>query len=532
MVSSRLNLAAHLLDARIAEGRGDRPAIRTSVRTFSYDEVARRSAQYASLLAADDIRPEERVIVALPDGPDFVAALFGIIRRGSVVVMVNPDAPADLTRYFFEYTRATAAFVPADRIDRFVAEATAIPNAPRLYAVDPSTSLGAGSSTSLGTGSEFSARLDAQPTAFAPFDSHRDDAAIWLFSGGTTGRPKAVVQSHRSFVNTTMLYGHGVLGITAADVTMAVPKLFFGYATGANVFFPFSVGASCVLFPERCTADVLFAQIARHRPTMLINVPTMIQQMLSHPDASTQDLSSLRLATSAGEALPGELHDRWMQTFGVELLDGLGTAEMWHIFISNRPGDVVPGTLGKVVPGFDVKLCDADDREVADGEIGTLWVRGDSRAIGYWQQMDDTVRAFRGEWYVSGDMLRRNSDGTLTYCGRSDDMLKVSGKWLAPGELENCLLTHPAVREVAVVGVKNPDGLVKPCAFVVVTSSFPGLADELQSFAKSRLEPYKYPRAVIFLDALPRTHLGKVDRGALARHGLVVAPDGAGGGPT
>jgi benzoate-CoA ligase family protein len=517
VIPIRLNLAAHLLDARIADGCADRPAIRTAARMFSYGDVAARSAQYASLLAADDIRPEERVIVALPDGPDFVAALFGILRRGSVVVMVNPDAPSDLTRYFLEYTRATAAFVPADQLDRFVADAAAIPRAPRLYAVERD---------------ELAARLDAQPAAFAPFDSHRDDAAIWLFSGGTTGRPKAVVQSHRSFVNTTMLYGHGVLGITAADITIAVPKLFFGYATGANVFFPFSVGASCVLFPERCSADVLFAQIARHRPTMLINVPTMIQQMVSHPDAMTADLSSLRLATSAGEALPCELHDRWMQTFGVELVDGLGTAEMWHIFISNRPGDVVPGTLGKVVPGFDVKLCDADDRAVADGDIGTLWVRGDSRAIGYWQQMDDTARAFRGEWYVSGDMLRRNGDGTFTYCGRSDDMLKVSGKWLAPGELENCLLTHPAVREVAVVGVRNPDGLVKPCAFVVAAAPSLGLAEELQSFAKSRLEPYKYPREVIFVEALPRTHLGKVDRGALARHGLVVAPDRAGGGPT
>lgn len=525
MIPIRLNLAAHLLDARLAEGLGDRPAVRTSRRTFSYEDVARRSAQYASLLAADDIRPEERVIVALPDGPDFVAALFGILRQGSVVVMVNPDAPADLTRYFFEYTRATAAFVPADRIDRFATEAAAtLPRPARLYGVESS---------------ELSTRLDAQPTAFAPFDSHRDDPAIWLFSGGTTGRPKAVVQPHRSFVNTTMLYSHGVLGIKADDITIAVPKLFFGYATGANVFFPFSVGASCVLFPERCTPEMLFAQIAEHRATILINVPTMIQQMVSHADARAQDVSSLRLVTSAGEALPSELHDRWMHTFGVELLDGLGTAEMWHIFISNRPGDIAPGTLGKVVPGFDVKLCDADDHEVADGEIGTLWVKGDSRAIGYWQQMDDTIRAFRGEWYVSGDMLRRNGDGTFTYCGRSDDMLKVSGKWLAPGELENCLLTHPAVREVAVVGVKNPDGLVKPCAFVVVaspsppssTSSSAGLAEELQTFARARLEPYKYPREVIFLDALPRTHLGKVDRGALARHGLVVAANAARGGP-
>ena len=357
MIPTRLNLAAHFLDARVAEGHGARPAIRTSSRTFSYEDVARLSAQYASLLAADDVRPEERVIVALADGVDFVAALFGVLRRGSVVVMVNPDAPADLTRYFLEYTRAAAAFVPDDRIDRFSAEAQAIARPPRLYAVGSDS---------------FASRLSAQPTASAPFDSHRDDAAIWLFSGGTTGRPKAVVQPHKSFVNTTRLYGQGVLGIGGGDITIAVPKLFFGYATGANVFFPFSVGASCVLFPERCTPEALFTQIARHRPTILINVPTMIQQMVSHRDAGSQDLSCLRLATSAGEALPADLHERWARTFGVELLDGLGTAEMWHIFISNRPGDVVPGTLGRVVPGFEVRLCDASDREVADGEIGTL----------------------------------------------------------------------------------------------------------------------------------------------------------------
>ena len=502
MIPVRLNLAAHFLDARIAEGRGNRPAIRTAGDTFSYALLVRLSTQYAHLLAADDVRPEERVIVALPDGPDFVAAFFGILRRGSVVVMVNPDAPPDLLRYFFEDTRAAAAFVPADRSDRFDRAAAGLSRPPRLYAVGAR---------------DVAARLGAQPRELAPFDSHRDEPAIWLFSGGTTGRPKAVVQSHRSFVNTTERYGHGVLGIRSDDITIAVPKLFFGYATGSNVLFPFSVGASCVLFPERCTPDTLFSHIARHRPTILVNVPTMIQQMLAHADASPQDVSSLRLATSAGEALPPELHERWMRTFGVELLDGLGTAEMWHIFISNRPGDVVPGTLGRAVPGFDVKLCDAEDREVGDGEIGTLWVRGESRAMGYWLQMDDTNRAFRGEWYVSGDMLRRNADGTFTYCGRADDMLKVGGKWLSPGELENCLMTHAAVREVAVVGAQNADGLVKPCAFVVSPLPSPALAKELQELAKSRLEPYKYPREVIFVDVLPRTHLGKVDRARLAK---------------
>jgi benzoate-CoA ligase family protein len=496
----RLNLAAHLLDARLADGHGARIAIRSDRRSLTYGEVAQLSSQYAHLLAAHDIRPEERVIVALPDSPEFVAALFGILRRGAVLVMVNPEAPADLLQFFFEYTRATAAFVPASGIAAF--ESAARSRHVRLYAV--------------GSG-DLDSRLASFSADYMPFDSHRDDAAIWLFSGGTTGRPKGVVQTHRSFANTTELYGKRVLGLRPDDITISVPKLFFGYATGSNVFFPFSLGASCVLFADRCTPAVLLDQIKRHRPTVLINVPTMIHQLLEHEDARREDLASLRLTTSAGEALPAELHDRWMSRFGVELLDGLGTAEMWHIFLTNRPGEVVPGTLGRPVPGFDVKLCDADGEEVADGEVGALWVKGESRAIAYWQQMDDTMRAFRGEWYVSSDMLRKNPDGTFVYCGRSDDMLKVSGKWLAPGELENCLVSHPAVREVAVVGVKNADGLVKPCAFVVSDTPSPQLAQELQAYAKSKLEPYKYPREVIFLEKLPRTHLGKVDRGALAK---------------
>ena len=495
-----LNLAAHLLDARLAEGLGTRIAVRTDESSYTYDAIARLSCRYANALAADDIRPEERVIVALPDGPHFVAALFGIIRRGAVVVMVNPEAPLDLLRFFFEYTRATAAFVPAAALHAFT-QASADRDV-HLYAVGQSG---------------FDQRLTALGDKYTPFASHRDDAAIWLFSGGTTGRPKGVVQSHRSFANTTELYGKGILQLGPEDITISVPKLFFGYATGSNVFFPFSVGASCVLFADRCTPGVLIDQIRRHRPTLIVNVPTMIQQLLAHDDAARDDLASVRLTTSAGEALPADLHERWMQKFGVELLDGLGTAEMWHIFLSNRPGQVVPGTLGRAVPGFEIKLCDSDGREVPDGDVGALWVKGESRAIGYWQQMDDTMSAFRGEWYASSDMLRRSADGTFVYCGRADDMLKVSGKWLAPGELENCLLTHDAVREVAVVGVRNADGLVKPCAFVVSDAASPELAEELQAYARAKLEPYKYPREVVFLAELPRTHLGKVDRGALAK---------------
>jgi benzoate-CoA ligase family protein len=502
LMPSHLNLATYFLDARLNEGAGDHVAIREVSATHTYRQVAAASARIAHLLEGEGIRPEERVIIALPDGAAFVESLFAVLRSGAVVVMVNPDSPVELITYFCEYTRASAALIAESHASVFQEAIRSLARPPRLLVTDYP---------------RVKRVRDSAPSTYQTFPSHADDAAIWLFSGGTTGRPKAVVQSNRSFANTTELYGQAVLGLTADDITVSVPKLFFGYALGSNVFFPFSVGASCVLFAERSTPDAIFAAIARHRPTVLINVPTMVQQMLSHPAAAAQDVSSLRLSTSAGEALPAELHARWQEMFGVELLDGLGTAEMWHIFISNRPGRVVPGTLGHVVPGFEIKLCDSDGQPVPDGEVGALWVKGDSRAIAYWQRMEDTAHAFRGEWYVSGDMLLKNADGTFVYCGRADDMLKVSGKWLAPGELENCLLQHDRVREVAVVGIRDADGLVKPCAFVVSDAASPALAGELRAFAKGRLEPYKYPREVVFLESLPRTHLGKVDRHALSR---------------
>ncbi|MGQ0734995.1 MAG: benzoate-CoA ligase family protein [Acidobacteriota bacterium] len=500
-IPDELNLATYFLDQRLLDGLGHRPAIRTEDRNWSYKEIAGLSCRCARVLANAGVWPEERVVIALPDGAPFVGALFGILRHGSVAVMVNPDLPAEMIAYFLDYTRARAAFVDRAYVDVFEAVGASLATSPTLFDLGDA---------------RLKHELAVASSEYATFPSHPDDAAIWLFSGGTTGQPKAVIQTNRSFVNTTELYGRALLGLQASDITLSVPKLYFGYALGSNLLFPFSVGASCALFSEHSTADSVFAQIERHRPTVLITVPTMIRHMVSHPAARQRDLTSLRLATSAGEALPVELHRRWLETFGTELLDGLGTAEMWHIFLSNRPGSVVPGTLGQAVDGFDVKLCDEDGREVPEGEVGTLWVRGDSRAIGYWHRHEDTCRAFQGEWYVSGDMLRRNPDGTFVYCGRADDMLKVSGKWLSPGELENCLLQHVSVKEVAVVGVKTADGLIKPHAFVVSDHPSPELAEALQVFAKSRLEPYKYPRAVVFVDALPRTHLGKVDRHALA----------------
>ena len=500
------NIAEYFLDARIGEGRGDRPALLTDRGTFTFRDVHALANRWGNLLRDTGVEPEQRVIVALPDGPEFVAALFGTVKIGAVVVMVNPYVRPEEIGYFLEYTRAKIAIVDTEHREAFGAAALDARHLHDLVVVGDAV---------------WDDRIAAQSDHVETFPSHRDDAAIWLFSGGTTGQPKAVVQTHTAFANTTELYGKGVLGLTERDITISVPKLFFGYATGSNLFFPFSVGAAAVLFPDRCTPAVLFEKIEAFRPTVLINVPTMINQMLSEPDANKPDLSSLRLVTSAGEALPADLHERWMQVFGVELLDGLGTAEMWHIFISNRPGEVRPGTLGTVVPGFEVKVCDGDGVEVPEGEVGALWVRGNSRAIGYWQQMEKTSAAFRGEWYVSGDMVSRAADGYVTYCGRADDMLKVSGKWLSPQEVESCLLRHSAVHEVAVVGIEDEHGLTRPHAFIVGEVQ-PGHDDELASFVAKRLARYKVPRQFIFLSTLPRTHLGKVDRGKLRRSVLTI----------
>ena len=501
------NIADYFLGDRIAEGRGDRRAVVTSKGELTYRDVEELANRFGNLLLRSGVRPEERVLIALPDGPEFVAALFATLKIGAVVVMLNPHIKPDEIDYFFRYTRGAVLLVDSERAPFFRSVAAAARERDGDFA-SPREIL-------VVDGEAFVERLDAASPELTTFPSHPDDAAIWLFSGGTTGYPKAVVQTHASFANTTECYARGVIGYREDDVTLSVPKLFFGYATGSNLFFPFAAGATTALFGERCTPDALLDAIERFRPTILINVPTMINQLLASGALADRDLSSLRLATSAGEALPAELHRKWDEAVGVDLLDGLGTAEMWHIFLSNRPGDVRPGTLGKAVPGFDVRVRDDDGVDLPDGEIGWLWVRGKSRALGYWQRAARTAEAFRGEWYVSGDMVVRDADGVFRYCGRGDDMLKVKGKWLSPKEVENCLLEHESVVEAAVVGARDGEGLVRPVAWVIARDAQDALPGILRDHVASRLSSYKAPGEVHVVNDLPRTHLGKIDRGAL-----------------
>ncbi len=507
----RFNLADYLLDERLREGRGERIALRLADRELTYRDVQTTADRFARVLERLGALPEQRVLLALPDGPEYVGALFGILKLGAVVVMINRDLSVPEIVRMYEYTRARYAIVDHAVLASFTEAAAQAESVPVLLTVGGAT----GPHPSF---EEEALRIPQGSADFANARTHRDDPALWLFSGGTTGRPKAVVQTHTSYANTTECFGKAFLGYAESEITLSVPKLYFGYATGANLFFPFSVGGSAILFPEKPTPEILFAKIRAHRPTILINVPTMIHQLVSHPEAATQDLSSLRFSLSAGEALPAPLYHRFKETFGVELLDGLGTAEMWHIFLSNHPDDVRPGTLGKAVPGFTVKVCDEEGRELPPGEPGRLWVKGRSRAIAYWQEMEKTAETFRGEWVVTGDLLVKDEDGYYSYCGRTDDVLKVGGRWLVPGEVEACLIRHPAVAECAVVGVANEEGLVKPRAFVIAREPGrrgPDLEAELKAFVLQELSPYKHPREIVFVDDLPRTHLGKVDRGKL-----------------
>lgn len=488
-----LNVDQLFLRDRLDTDR-DRIALRLDDGEMTYGAVDLLTSGYARALRGAGAGQGDRVLIVLPDGPDYVAALFAIFRIGAVAIMINPGLSETALAEIVGRARATVALVDDRYRDAF-----------------DRAGAGSGSQTTvLAPG-----QLDEDQTDFESVPTAPDDPAIWLFSGGTTGAPKAVVQTHRSLVNTTKLYGQGSLQLNSEDVTMAIPKLYFGYATGSNLLFPFSVGGSAVLFEEHPTPQAIFDRIERHRPTVLVNVPSAINQMLADPSAPYRDMASLRLATSAGEALPETLYHRWRETFGVELLDGLGTAEMWHVFITNTVGDVRPGTLGRVVPGFEIKACDDDGLEVPPGEVGRLWVRGDSLGLGYFEDPERTEEAFRGEWFVGGDLVSIDDDGYVTHRGRVDDAIKIKGKWFRPQELESVLLDHPSVKEAAVVAVEDDAGLSKPVAFVVTDA---GLSEQqLIDWSLERLEAYKHPRRVFFVEALPQTHLGKVDRSALKR---------------
>jgi benzoate-CoA ligase family protein len=499
----RFNMAWYYLDRNLEEGRGDKRCLYYGDEAYTYREVQAQANRFGNALVRLGVDVEDRVLLVLPDRPEFAFAWFGAAKVGAVIAMVNPVLPAEDFAHYFEYSRAKVAVVDEATLDRLDGQRESFRYLRHLVVVGAP-----------GRHLSFAEVCRDASDRLENADTHRDDPAIWLFTSGSTGKPKAAVHLQQDLPWNTERYAKQVLGIREDDLTVSVPKLFFGYATGTNLLFPFSVGAATALFSERSEPGTLFDVIERHRPTILTSVPTMIGAMLNHPGGRERDLSSLRLVLSAGEALPSELYRRWTEAFGVEVLDGIGSAEMFHIYISNYPGEVVPGSLGRLVPGYEARIVDAQGRDLPDGEAGTLWVKGESAAVLYWQAHEKSKEVLRGDWVVTGDHMRRDGDGRFWYEGRTDDMLKVSGIFVSPYEVENCLLQHPRVAECAVIGYKGPDGLVKPKAYVV-TRDIPGdeaLARELQEFVKGRLAPFKYPRTVEFTTSLPKNDRGKIDR--------------------
>ena len=508
-VPDDFNAAGYFIDRHLIEGRGGSVAIECGDERVTYADLHERVNRFGSALRGVlGVRREERVVLLLHDCPAFTVSFFGAIKIGAVPVPVNTlwkpadigyvlrDSSARVLVVSSELASQLENIAPADRASIVHVVIVGEDGPWTTITVEPfDRLLGGGSPT-----------LDAVAVS-------RDAPAFWLYSSGSTGRPKACVHLQHDMVVCAELFAKGVLGITAADRCFSVAKLFFAYGLGNAGYFPLAVGATSILWPGPPQAAQIFATIERYRPTLFFSVPTGYAMLLAH--AGEFDLSSIRLAVSAGEALPPALYERFRTRFGIEVIDGIGSTEALHMFISNHPGRSRPGTSGVVVRGYEARILDDAGAPVATGDIGNLWISGDSTCACYWNQHDKSKHTIQGEWLRTGDKYSKDDDGYFCYAGRSDDMLKVGGLWVSPVEVENALIEHPAVQECGVIGREDRDGLTKPAAYVVLRQGVgggPDLSAELQQFVRGRLAEYKRPRWVEFLEELPKTATGKIQR--------------------
>jgi benzoate-CoA ligase len=504
--SDRYN-ASVVLDHNLAEGRGGKVAIHIDDQTYTYQQLSELANRTGNALKGLGVEQEQRVLMLLLDTPQFPATFFGAIKIGAVPIPTNTVMqPADY-EYFLNDSRAKVAVVSEALYQLIEPIRANCKYLKQVVVVDGDDAPGT---------IDWQAWVNAASPALDPADTSPDDVAFWLYSSGSTGFPKGAVHLQHDIAFTVENYARGVLNMTENDLCFSGSKLFHAYGLGNNMTFPYGVGASTVLFPGRPTPDAMFETLTRFHPTIFFSVPTAYAAMLAVPDAEQKyDLRSLRQCVSAAEALPAESYHKWKEKFGVEILDGIGSTEMLHIFISNYPGRVKAGSSGNLVPGYDAKLTDEHGVEVPAGEIGDLLISGDSAAPFYWNKHQKSTHTMRGEWMFTGDKYHVDADGYFWYDGRSDDMLKVSGNWVSPIEVESVLIEHPAVLECAVVGAKDEAGLVKSKAFIVLNDGLngsPELIKELQEFVKERIAPYKYPRAIEFAVDLPKTATGKIQR--------------------
>ena len=504
-VPEAFNVSTAFLDHNLEQGRGDRVAIRAGDERITYRALLAQVNRAGNALRALGVRPEERVFLLMLDTPDLAYLFWGAIRIGAVAVPTNTALKPPDYAYMLRDSRAGVLVVSEELVP---AVEPALRDAPALRHI-----IVTGAGTPGPNRQALRALLAAADSTLDPAPTHRDEPAFWLWSSGSTGAPKGTIHLHHDMVCTAELYARGVLGIRESDSCFSIAKLYFAYGLGNALYFPLRVGASTVLYPGRFEPRLYFDLIRRHRPTLFFGVPTAYAAMLAEDGPA--DLGAVRLCVSAGEPLPAAIFTRWKERFGVEILDGIGSTEALHIYISNRSGRVRPGSSGEVVPGYAVRIVDEAGGDVPPGEIGDLLVSGDSFAAGYWNKHARTKQAFRGEWFTSGDKYSRDAEGYYWYGGRSDDMLKAGGQWVSPTEVEATLIQHAAVLECGVVGQSDRDGLVKPYAFVVLKPGHaPGdaLALELQAFVRDKIAAYKYPRWIEFVPELPKTATGKIQR--------------------
>ncbi len=499
--------ASAVLDNNLEAGRGDKVAIYIGDQTLTYAQLAALANRTGNALRGLGVEMETRVLMLLLDTPQFPATFFGAIKIGAVPIPTNTVMqPADY-EYFLNDSRARVAVVSAPLYKQIEPIRANCKYLRHVVVVD---------------GGDLPGTIDWQPWVDAaspeldPAETSRDDIAFWLYSSGSTGFPKGAVHLQHDIEFTATNYAGGVLNMTAGDLCFSGSKLFHAYGLGNNMTFPYSCGASTVLFPGRPVPEAMFETIARYKPSLFFSVPTMYSAMLAVPEAEKRwDLSSVRLCVSAAEALPPQIYLQWKERFGLDILDGIGSTEMLHIFISNSPGRIRPGSSGMLVPGYSARITDEHGYDVPRGEIGDLLIGGDSAAAFYWNKHEKTKFTMRGEWLFTGDKYHVDEDGFFWYDGRSDDMLKVGGAWVSPIEVENALLEHPAVLESAVVGAKDEAGLVKTKAFVVLKEGFAGspeLIKDIQACVKAHIAPHKYPRMIEFVADLPKTVTGKIQR--------------------
>ena len=502
------NFARHLLN--VNAGRADKIAFVDDVGPLRYGQLEDRVRRVAAGLRAFGIKREERVLLLMQDCNDWPVSFLGAMYAGVVPVAVNTLLTADDYAYMLEHSRAQAVLVSGALLPALTAGM--VKSDHEVQKVIVSRPVAPLHPTEI----EFEDFVAGQAPLQHPATTGADDPGFWLYSSGSTGRPKGTVHSHANPYWTAELYGKAVLGIREQDICFSAAKLFFAYGLGNALTFPMSMGATVLLMAERPTPEATFrrwkGEVGGVRPTVFFGAPTGFAGMLASPTLPGRDSVALRLVSSAGEALPADIGERFHRHYGTHIVDGIGSTEMLHIFLSNRPDQVRYGTTGWPVPGYDIELRGDDGQPAADGEPGDLYIRGPSAAMMYWGNREKTRDTFQGGWTKSGDKYTRNADGTYVYGGRSDDMLKVSGIYVSPFEVEATLVQHPAVLEAAVIGKEDVDGLTKTKAFVVLKAGFKATEGELKAFVKERLAPYKYPRFIDFVDDLPKTATGKIQR--------------------